>query len=83
MELPRGKTQALSNLLLHIFADHFHVSGALPGAEDTTENQERGPCSHETYIFREEKYTEKGRNILKVTLESEKGYEENQIYSVS
>lgn len=79
MELPRGKTQALSNLLLHIFADHFHVSGALPGAKDATENQERGPCSHETYIFREEKYTEKGRNILKVTLESEKGYEENQM----
>lgn len=79
MELPRGKTQALSNLILHIFAEHFHVPGALPDVKDTVENQETGPCSHETYIFREEKYTVKGRNILKVTLESEKGYEENQM----
>lgn len=79
MELPRGKTQALSNLLLHIFVEHFHVPGALPGAEDTMENQERGFCSHETCIFREEKYTVKGRNILKVILESEKCYEENQM----
>lgn len=55
------------------------MPGALPGAKDTVENQETGPCSHETYIFREEKYTVKGRNILKVTLESEKGYEKNQM----
>ena len=55
------------------------MPGALPGAKDTMENQERGFCSHETYISREEKYTVKGRNILKVTLESEKCYEENQM----
>lgn len=79
MELPRGKNQARSDLLLHVFAEHFHVPGALPGAKDTMENQERGFCSHETYISREEKYTVKGRNILKVTLESEKCYEENQM----
>ena len=42
MELPRGKTQVLGNLL-HIFAKYFHVSGALPGAEDTTENHTAEP----------------------------------------
>lgn len=70
MELQRGKSQALSNLILHIFVEYFHVPGTLPGAKDTTKNKERGSCCHEAYIFRDGKHAMKGKNILKISLES-------------